>query len=66
MPPDHAKLGSQEIPENAEANNVCQALHGMIRNLRCPLSCHAGHEGSRAKIPILHHQPKKENKSPKT
>jgi hypothetical protein len=34
MPPDHAKLGSQEIPENAEANNVCQALHVMIRNLR--------------------------------
>jgi hypothetical protein len=34
MPPDHAKLGSQEIPENAEANSVYQALHGMIRNLR--------------------------------
>jgi hypothetical protein len=34
MPPDHAKLGSQEIPENAEANSVCQALHGMIWNLR--------------------------------
>jgi hypothetical protein len=26
MPPDHAKLGSQEIPENAEANNVAQFI----------------------------------------
>ena len=34
MPPDHAKLDSQDIPENAEANGVCQALHGMIWNLR--------------------------------
>jgi len=34
MPPDHAKLCSQEIPENAEANGVCQALHSMIRYLR--------------------------------
>jgi hypothetical protein len=34
MPPDHAKVGSQEIPENAEANRVCQALHSMIWYLR--------------------------------
>jgi hypothetical protein len=27
MSPDHAKLCSQEMPENAEANGVCQALH---------------------------------------
>jgi hypothetical protein len=34
MPLDHVKLRSQELPENAEANCVCQALHSMIRYLR--------------------------------
>ena len=34
MPPDHAKLCSQEMLENAEENGVCQALHSMIWNLR--------------------------------
>jgi hypothetical protein len=34
MPLDHVKLCSQEIPENAEANGVCQGLHSMIRYLR--------------------------------
>jgi len=32
--PDHAKLCSQEMPENAGATCVCQALHSMIRYLR--------------------------------
>ncbi len=34
MRPDHVKLSSQEMPENAEANGVCQTLHNMIRYLR--------------------------------
>ena len=34
MPPDHVKLSSQEMPENAEATGVYQALHSMIRYLR--------------------------------
>ncbi len=34
MPPDHAKLCSPEMPENTEANGVCQALRSMIRYLR--------------------------------
>ncbi len=32
MPPDHAELCSQEMPENAEANGAYQALLDMIRN----------------------------------
>ncbi len=34
MLPDHAKLCSQEMPENAGANVVCQVLHSMIWYLR--------------------------------
>jgi hypothetical protein len=34
MPPDHAQLYSQEMPENAAANGIYQALHSMIRYLR--------------------------------
>jgi hypothetical protein len=34
LPLDHAKLRSQEIPENADATGVCQALLSMIRYLR--------------------------------
>jgi len=33
MPPDHGELCSQEKPENAGANGVCQALLRMIRYL---------------------------------
>ena len=33
MPPDHAEMCSQEMPENAEANGACQALLRMIRYL---------------------------------
>ena len=36
MPPDHAELCSQKIPENAEANGACQALLGMIWDSACP------------------------------
>jgi hypothetical protein len=31
LPPDHAELYSQEMPENAEANGAYQALLAMIR-----------------------------------
>ena len=34
LPPDHARLCSPEMPENAESTGVCQALLSMIRYLR--------------------------------
>jgi hypothetical protein len=51
MSPDHVERCHQEIPENAEANDVFRVLHGMIRDSACPPSCRAPHEGVGQKPP---------------